>query len=212
VPPAESLPSGASMRSGIRGSLAHGVSRHTAGCRTRRARRGKLKCAPPRHPGATAPWRRDGFCVLRTSTSLDSSFRWNDDEGDKPGGKMEAVQPRWSERRAVTSGSPSLASVNGDGAVWPFVEQEVSCLFQTPRATRLVGSAGSIGHFSWFLLFGPAKRRDSGAGRRPKAHRRRATWRSRQRQRPDPMRGVARPAPHPNLLPGREKEQKPCPG
>jgi hypothetical protein len=88
-----------------------------------------------------------------------------------------AVRPRWSRRRAATCSSPSLASVNGDGAVWPSVEQEVSCLFPTPRPTGLVGSAGSTGHFSWFLLFGPAKRRDSGAGRRPKARRRRATSR-----------------------------------
>jgi hypothetical protein len=88
-----------------------------------------------------------------------------------------AVGPRWSRRRAATCSSPSLASVNGDGAEWPLVEQEVSCLFPTPRAPRLVGSAGSTGHFSWFLLFGPAKRRNSGAGRRPKARRRRATSR-----------------------------------
>jgi hypothetical protein len=89
-----------------------------------------------------------------------------------PRGKNETTRLRWSERSAATRGSHSLASVEGDGAVWPSVEQEVSCLFQPLRATRLVGSAGSIGHFSWLLLFGPAKRSSSGAGRRPKAHRR----------------------------------------
>jgi hypothetical protein len=79
-----------------------------------------------------------------------------------------------NERSPASHDSPSLASVEGDGAVWPPVEQEVSCLFQAPQAPRLVGSAGSIGHFSWLLLFGPAKRSSSLAGRPAKARRRRA--------------------------------------
>jgi hypothetical protein len=148
-----------------------------------------------------------------------------------------------SERSATIHDSPSLASVEGDGAEWPPVEQEVSCLFQPLRTTRLVGSAGSTGHFSWFLLLipgipgsspgqalpsalragcavrhrsrrwrGRAKRRDSGAGRRPKARRRRATSRPNQNQKPWPN---ERAAPDPPLIPTfspkgrRSQERKP---
>ena len=125
------------------------------------------------------------------------------------------VRPGVNERSPASHDTPSLASVDGDGAVWPPVEQEVSCLFQPLRATRLVGSAGSIGHFSWPLLFGPAKRSGSLAGRPAKARRRRAISRPNQNQNPWPN---ERAAPDPPLIPAfspegrRSQERKPVAG
>jgi hypothetical protein len=56
--------------------------------------------------------------------------------------KNGAVRLRWSERSAATRDTHALTSVNGDGAVWPKVEQEVSRLFQnasTDKACRVGG-------------------------------------------------------------------------
>jgi hypothetical protein len=77
-----------------------------------------------------------GFRDDRPPTLLDSGLRRNDGEGGEPRGKHGAVRPRWSRRRATTSNTHSPASVNGDGAVWPSVEQEVSCLFPTPSSYK----------------------------------------------------------------------------
>jgi hypothetical protein len=40
------------------------------------------------------------------------------------------VRLRWSEREAASCDSHAPTSFDGDGAVWPEVEQEVSHLFQ----------------------------------------------------------------------------------
>jgi hypothetical protein len=71
-----------------------------------------------------------------------SGLRRNDGEGHESRGKNRAMRLRWSKRSAATRDSHSLTSVNGDGAVWPTVEQEVSRLFQdasTDRAYRVGG-------------------------------------------------------------------------
>jgi hypothetical protein len=43
---------------------------------------------------------------------------------------------RWSEPSAATHDTHAQPSVNGDGAVWPEVEQEVSRLFQTTSSAK----------------------------------------------------------------------------
>jgi hypothetical protein len=43
---------------------------------------------------------------------------------------------RWSKRSAATRDSHSPPSVNGDGAEWPKVEQEVSRLFQKTSSAK----------------------------------------------------------------------------
>jgi hypothetical protein len=91
-----------------------------------------------RNPAAGAA----GFRDNHPPTSLDSGLRRNDGEGDEPRGKHETAQLRWSKRSAATSDTPAQPSVNGDGAVWPSVEQEEPRLFQntsTDKACRVGG-------------------------------------------------------------------------
>jgi hypothetical protein len=89
----------------------------------------------------------------RTPTSLDSGLRRNDGEGHKPRSENGAVRLRWSERSTASCDTHAQPSVNGDGAVWPKVEQEVSRLFQktsSAKACRVGGldKAISLGSFS----------------------------------------------------------------
>jgi hypothetical protein len=67
---------------------------------------------------------------------MDSRFRGNDAEGDGMQGKDEAVRPCWSEQSEASCDTHAQPSVNGDGAVWPTVEQEVSRLFQKTSSAR----------------------------------------------------------------------------
>ena len=84
---------------------------------------------------------------------MDSRLRGNDVEGDGVRNKDETAQPRWSKRSSATSDTHAPPSVNGDGAVWPKVEQEEPRKFQKPstdKACRVGGlhKAISLGYFS----------------------------------------------------------------
>jgi hypothetical protein len=52
------------------------------------------------------------------------------------GASNEATRPSWGKRSAAIRDIASLTSVNGDGAVWPKVEQEVSRLFQDASSAK----------------------------------------------------------------------------
>ena len=116
------------------------------------------------------PW------LVRAAPSLDSGLRRNDGEGDESRGKDGAIRPRWSERGVATSDIHARPSVNGDGAEWPKVEQEVSRLFQntsTAKACRVGGlhKAISLGYFSLGqqreVARWPAGQRKPAAGEQP---------------------------------------------
>jgi hypothetical protein len=80
--------------------------------------------------------------VLARARSLDSGLRRNDGEGHRQRSKNEAAQPRWSEPSAASCDTPALPSVNGDGAMWPKVEQEEPRLFQTTSSAKVCRVGG----------------------------------------------------------------------
>jgi hypothetical protein len=66
--------------------------------------------------------------------------------------KIEVVRLRWSERSTTRCDTHTSTSVNGDGAVWPKVEQEEPRQFQnasSAKACRVGGlhKAISLGYF-----------------------------------------------------------------
>ena len=70
--------------------------------------------------------------------------------------------------------SPRFPSARGVAAVAPLRAARSPMIARAPSSYL---SPSSPGHFSWLLLFGPAKRSDPDAGRRSEARRRRAPWR-----------------------------------
>jgi hypothetical protein len=97
----------------------------------------------------------------------------------------------------------ALTSVNGDGAVWPKVEQEELRLFQTTSSPKACRVGGLDRPFLLVPSLWASKEKELGrrqASESPPQASHLATK--------PKMKGVARPAPHPSLLPGGEKEQK----
>ena len=83
---------------------------------------------------------------------------------------------------------PRFPSARGVAPVAPLRAERSQV---TARAPSSCLSPSSPGHFSWLLLFGPAKRSDPDAGRRSEARRRRATWRKAFSKESDPL--ISRP-------------------
>ena len=75
---------------------------------------------------------------------------------------------------------PRFPSARGIAAVAPLRAERSQVIARAPSSCL---SPSSPGHFSWLLLFGPAKRSDPDAGRRSEARRRRAPWRKGLQQR-----------------------------
>jgi hypothetical protein len=117
-----------------------------------------------------------------------------------------AVRLRWSERSAATSDTHAQPSVNGDGAVWPPVEQEVSRLFQTTSSAKACRVGGLHRPFLLVPSLWASKEKEL-AGRQASESPPQASNLATQPIQ-KPMKGDARPAPHPNHLPGGEKEQE----
>jgi hypothetical protein len=96
--------------------------------------------------------------------------------------------------------------VNGDGAEWPKVEQEVSRLFQTTSSPKACRVGGLDRPFLLVPSLWASKEKELGRRQASESPPQASNLATKPIQKT--MKDGARPAPHPNLLPGGEKEPR----